>query len=152
MSSQFKFTEKNIVLRRNKVLELSAQSYSQIEISRVLGVHESLISLDMQWIREQAQEYFNSFLQKELPTEFKKAVTTFDYVIRTAANTAETTQDEKIKLAAIREMREARAAKMDLIANVDVMNYQASKKPHENITDTVVATEESVEEQEEIDQ
>lgn len=122
-----KYEKENIELRRDKVFELNARGYSQHDIATKLNVSVGLVNSDLKHVYTKARETFHTFLQEELPKEFKKAITTYDYVIKTASTTAETTHDDRIKLQALHEVREARTAKMDLISNHDVMSYQVNK-------------------------
>lgn len=121
--------ERNLTnLRRSRVSELLSKGYTnQSEIAKILNVSEPTICRDVKWFRKCAKETFHTFLQEKLPEEFEKAITTYDYVIRTASSTADTTHDDRIKMQALHEVRETRTAKMDLISNVDVMNYQVNK-------------------------
>lgn len=121
--------DRNLInLRRSKVSELLSKGYTnQAEIARTLNVSESTISRDIDWFSKRAKETFRTYVQEELPEEFEKAITTYDYIIRTASFTADTTQDDKVRLQALHEVRETRTAKMDLISNHDVMSYQVNK-------------------------
>ena|ERR687895_2938251 len=56
MNSDLKYDKINIELRRGKVLELLAKGNSQTEIAKALNVSNALISLDIQYLREQAQK------------------------------------------------------------------------------------------------
>jgi hypothetical protein len=126
-NKNLKYEKENIELRRDKVFELNSRGYSQHDIAKILNVSVGLVNSDLKYVYAKAKETFHTFIQEELPKEFKKAITTYDYVIRTASTTAETTHDDRIKLQALHEVREARAAKMDLISNHDVMTYQITK-------------------------
>src|SRR5918992_6055933 len=55
-NSDLKYDKINIELRRGKVLELLAKGNSQTEIAKALNVSNALISLDIQYLREQAQK------------------------------------------------------------------------------------------------
>ena len=55
MSTKIKANE--IEWRRSKVIEMRASGMSQAEIARELRVSEASISLDMQYVREQAKKY-----------------------------------------------------------------------------------------------
>jgi transcriptional regulator len=55
MSTSSKYTKINIELRRGEVLKLLAKGHSQADIAKSLNVSAALISLDVQFLKEQAQ-------------------------------------------------------------------------------------------------
>jgi hypothetical protein len=75
MNSDLKYDKINIELRRGKVLELLSKGYNQRTIAEKLNVSDALISLDIQWIREQSKEGLRTPLQEKLPYEFARACT-----------------------------------------------------------------------------
>ena len=74
MNSDLKYDKINIELRRGKVLELLSKGYNQRTIAE-LNVSDALISLDIQWIREQSKEGLRTPLQEKLLYEFARACT-----------------------------------------------------------------------------
>ena len=78
MNSDLKYEKVNIELRRGKVLELLSKGYNQHTIAERLNVSDALISLDIQWIREQSKEGLRTHLQERLPYEFARAMTFLD--------------------------------------------------------------------------
>ena len=60
MSTKIKANE--IEWRRSKVIEMRASGMSQAEIARELRVSEASISLDMQYVREQAKKYIKQYV------------------------------------------------------------------------------------------
>lgn len=148
-SRNLKYEKENIQLRQDKVFELHTIGYSQTDISTKLGVSVGLVNSDLKHVYAKARETFDTYSQKELHKEFKKAIAVYDYVSNKAAQTAETTHDEKTRLQALREVRETRAAKMDLLSNHDVMIYQANRnkevtESEKEITDNATAEEEEL--------
>jgi transcriptional antiterminator len=142
--------KRNLInIRRSAVRELLIKGYtSGAEISRALNVSEPTISRDIAWFNKWAKKDFDTFLQKRLAGEFYKTIDSYDYVIRIARHTADSTQDEKTKMEALRLVRDTRAAKMDLLSNVDVMNYQANKNRIVVVEHTTTTTDTVVEEKE----
>jgi predicted transcriptional regulator len=117
-----KWDKELIDIRKDKVFELSSRGYSQHDIAKILNVSVGLVNSDLKQVYAKARDTFNTYLQEELPKEFQKALSTYDYIIKTAATTAEMTKDDRIKLQALHEVREARTARMDMISNHDVMD------------------------------
>jgi predicted transcriptional regulator len=155
-NKNLKWNKELIDIRRDKVFELSSRGYSQYDIAKILNVSPALVNSDLKQVYAKARETFNTYLQEELPKEFQKALSTYDYVIKTAATTAEMTKDDRIKLQALHEVREARTARMDMISNHDVMSYHVNKgkeskeqEQPEQSTDSEVSEQELTGESEE---
>ena len=54
------------------MLELSSQGYNQIEIATNLQVDKSIISRDMTYLRQQAQENLQRHIHEVVPEEYQK--------------------------------------------------------------------------------
>jgi Bacterial regulatory protein, arsR family len=126
-----------IKLRRSKVLELLSQGHTnQSEISRILNISEPTVCRDIKQIKIESRKFVDTFLKKELSLEIHKALTSFDHTIRIASEVAQTTRDESVKLKARETVDKTRIAKLDLISNFDVMNYQINKSREHTTADT----------------
>jgi hypothetical protein len=101
LSSSFKYNKVNIELRRGKVLELLSKGHSQISISKTLGVSAGLISLDIQFLKEQARENLRTHLQEKLPFEHARAMTGINDLLRKANDILDKTADPKLQLQTI---------------------------------------------------
>ena len=97
MNSNLKYDKINIELRRGKVLELLSQGYNQRSIAEKLNVSDALISLDMQWIREQAKEGLRTHMQEKLPYEFARAMAGINDILRRAHEILDSTKDPKLQ-------------------------------------------------------
>jgi Trp operon repressor len=62
---------KAISWRRAKVLELTSQDNSQVEIAKALQVGEATISRDLSYLRQQANENLKTHIQGKLPEEYQ---------------------------------------------------------------------------------
>jgi hypothetical protein len=65
---------KAVTWRRNKVLELTSQGNSQVEIASILHVGEATISRDLSHIRQQAQQNLQKHIQQKLPEEYQRCL------------------------------------------------------------------------------
>jgi hypothetical protein len=63
------------------------------------------------------------FINERLPEEVDKAFTSYDSIIKTAWQTANNTEDDKVRLQALNLVKETFAAKMDLCSNADIINH-----------------------------
>lgn len=66
----FKYT--NLQLRRDKVLELTAQGLQQSIIAERLGVSQPTISVDLQWARETAKSRMQTHIEERIPLQFEE--------------------------------------------------------------------------------
>jgi transcriptional regulator len=57
--------------RRSKVVEMRARGLSQTEIARELQVSKALISLDIQYLRNQAKGSIKEYVTEHLPEQYQ---------------------------------------------------------------------------------
>jgi hypothetical protein len=81
--------------RRDRVLELSSQGFSQSEIATVLYVDKSIISRDMAYLRHRARENLKQHIHQTIPEEYQKACQTLNQVLRMTWSIVGKTEDEK---------------------------------------------------------
>jgi hypothetical protein len=77
-----KMQQQQIDWRRAKVLELSSQGYSQIEIATNLQMDKSIISRDLAYLRQQAQDNLKMHIQDKLPEEYQNCMTGINQVLK----------------------------------------------------------------------
>jgi hypothetical protein len=77
-----KMQQQQIEWRRAKVLELSSQGYSQIEIASNLQIDKSVISRDMAYLRNQAQAILRAHIQDKLPEEYQNCMVGINQVLK----------------------------------------------------------------------
>jgi hypothetical protein len=125
--------QQQIDWRRAKVLELSSQGYSQIEIATNLQMDKSIISRDLAYLRQQAQDNLKMHIQDKLPEEYQNCMTGINQVLkicwdivnksRNADNnsnghqTVTTMTDNKTVLQALALINDCNKYKMDLTTN-----------------------------------
>jgi hypothetical protein len=123
--------QQQIDWRRVKVLELSSQGYSQIEIAKNLQIDKSVVSRDMSFLRQQAQDNLKLHIQDKLPEEYQNCMTGINQVLkicweivnksRNASNNNNgntvTTIDNKTVLQALALINDCNKYKMDLTTN-----------------------------------
>jgi hypothetical protein len=74
--------QQQIEWRRDKVLELSSQGHSQREIADTLHVNKSIISRDIAYLRQQAQDNLKMHIQDKLPEEYQNCMTGINQVLK----------------------------------------------------------------------
>src|SRR5919106_6865323 len=115
MNSDLKYYKINIELRRGKVLELLAKGNSQTETAKTLNVSNALISLDIQYLREQAQKELETHIESKIPLEYTRAMAGLNILLRKANETLENATDPKIKI-------QTMALLMDLYNSIMTLN------------------------------
>jgi hypothetical protein len=116
MSSPYKYNRINIDLRRGKVLELlSKGETNQSEIAKILGVSPALISIDIQFLKEQARDNLRTHLQERLPFEHARTMTGLNNLLKRTSNILDkTTNDPKLQLQVISVLANLYAGIMSL--------------------------------------
>jgi transposase len=98
MNTDLKYEKANIELRRSKVLELLAKGHSQTDIAKSLNVSPALISIDVQYIREQSKKRLETHFQDQLPYEYARALTGINATLKRVSEMLEENKDPKIKI------------------------------------------------------
>src|SRR5215210_120162 len=96
--SNFKYNKANIELRRSKCLELLSKGHSQNDISRLLWLSPALISLDLQFLKEQARANLRFHLKEKLPFEHSRALTGLNDLLKKANGILDNAKDPKLQL------------------------------------------------------
>ena len=108
--------------RRDRVLELSSQGFSQSDIATVLQVDKSIISRDMAHLRHRAQEKLKRHIDQTIPEEYSKACDTVNMVLRMAWSIVGKTEDEKTKLQALALINDVNKYRTELVTNGVIVN------------------------------
>jgi transcriptional regulator len=108
--------------RRDKVIMLSSRGLTQSEIARELHVDRSLISRDMTYIRQQAQQHLKTHIQERMPEEYHKVEVSIGQVLKKAWEIVDKTADERIRLQALALIRECNANRLEMITNGTVVS------------------------------
>ena len=123
--------QQQIEWRRAKVLELSSQGYSQIEIATNLQMDKSIISRDLAYLRQQAQDNLKMHIQNKLPEEYQNCMVGINQVLKICWEIVNksrnvnnndngqtvTMTDNKIVLQALALINDCNKYKMDLTTN-----------------------------------
>jgi hypothetical protein len=122
--------------RRDRVLEPSSQGFTQSDIATMLQVDKSIISRDMAYLRDQAQENLQKHIHQTIPEEYQKAMTGINQVLKMCWSIVNKTEDEKTKLQALSLINDCNKYKIDLSTNgiviTDAIKYINGKMDHLN--------------------
>jgi hypothetical protein len=86
--------------RRNKVLELSSQGYSQRDIASTLQVGLGTVNKDILFLRQKSRENLQHHIHERVPEEYQNCMTGMKINLRQTLEIAETTSDPRTKLQA----------------------------------------------------
>jgi IS30 family transposase len=115
-------TKIQVQWRRAKVLELSSQGYSQIEIATQLQVDEPTVSRDIQFLREQAQDNLQKHIHEVVPEEYQKCMVGMKRNLKQTLEIAETATDPKTKLQARAIANDCYKYIMELCTNAGIVS------------------------------
>jgi predicted transcriptional regulator len=122
--------------RRDRVLELSSQGFSQTDISTVLHVNKSLVSKDITRLRNRAQENLQHHIHQTIPEEYQKAMNSLNQVLRMSWSIVGKTEDEKTRLQALALINDVNKYRTELVTNGvivhDSLQIIQSKMEHLN--------------------
>jgi hypothetical protein len=118
--------KKYIEWRRDKTLELLAQGYSQMEIAKKLQVSEYTTSMDVSFLEEQSRQELRHHIEQRIPIECKKAFLTFESMKLRAHEILNKTEDNHVKLDAIKIINECTMRAVDIVTHHDVINNALS--------------------------
>jgi IS30 family transposase len=114
--------QQQVEWRRDRVLELSSQGFSQTDISTVLHVNKSIISRDMARLRHRARENLKQHIHQTIPEEYQKACQTLNQVLRMTWSIVGKTEDEKTRLQALALINDVNKYRTELVTNGVIVN------------------------------
>ena len=115
-------TKIQVEWRRRQVFELSSKGLSQVEIARKLQIHESTISRDIDYLREQSKENIRKYVEERLPEEYEKCLVGLTAIQREAWSAAEKTKDTREKIQALSLAKDCYGMKLELLTNATVVD------------------------------
>jgi len=93
-----------------------------VEIARSLQIHESTISRDLDYLREQSKENIRKYIDERLPEEYEKCLVGLTAIQREAWNAADQTQDVREKVQALSLAKDCYGMKLELLTNATVVD------------------------------
>ena len=114
---------------------------SQSEIAKVLQVDLSIISRDVDHLRQWAKHNIKKYIDDRLPEEYEKCLVGLNAITREAWNAAQNTEDRREKIQALSLAKECYSMKLDLLTNATVIDdairfvsSNKSNKSKDNLT------------------
>jgi IS30 family transposase len=117
---------KTIEDRRKQVMTLLSKCVNEDQIAKQLGVDQSTISRDIKALKAAAQSYVYDLAKSNLAYEYVKTINGLDEVKKEAWRKYSDSINTKVKLGALREIRECENAAFNLFnQGVSIMNIKA---------------------------
>jgi hypothetical protein len=85
-------------------------------------VSEASISLDMQYLREQAKESIKEYATEYLPEQYQVCLTALDEIIKRAFDISESSDDNREKLQAMELFKDTHLVKLELLSNATMID------------------------------
>jgi hypothetical protein len=89
---------------------------------RILQIPKSTISKDIQYLRQQAKENIQRYVDQRLPEEYEKCLVGLTAILRDAWNTSQQTEDRREKIQALSLAKECYSMKLDMLTNAKVVD------------------------------
>lgn len=109
-------------MKRNFVFEKLSKGFSQSQIAEELKLHPSTISLDAQYLREEAQDNLRNHIENRLPQEYDKTLFGLNSILKEAWIMSEKAANQREKHAALSLAKECYSVRLDLLTNAGVIN------------------------------
>ena len=117
-----KAQQQQIEWRRDRVLELSSQGFTQSDIVTMLKVDKSVISRNLAHLKQEALKNLQHHISETIPTEYHKACSSLNLILRMCWSIVGKTEDEKTKLQALALINDVNKYRIDLATNGIIVN------------------------------
>ena len=129
--------EDAVSLRRDRVLELTSQGYSQRQIANILQVSNGTVGNDQIFLGQKAKENIKKYVDEKLPEEYERCLVGITTILREAWHTSHRTDiDSKEKIQALSLAKECYSMELDLLTNAtvvsDAVRFVSEHYRHEN--------------------
>ncbi len=122
MQQQQQRQKQHIDWRRDKVLELSVKGHNQTDISKILNIHKSTISRDIDYLRTNAKENLKQHIEDRLPFEYEQCFQGITRIIQHVWMLSEKSDNNiKEKLQSLSLAKDCYSIKMDLLTNSNLL-------------------------------
>jgi transcriptional regulator len=135
LSTKIKVKDKEIAWRRSKIIELKAIGLNQAEIARELKVTDGTISLDMQYLREQAKQCIKEYITDSLPQQYQVCLYALDTILKHAYEILQEAHDNREKVSALELFKDTHMTTLELLSNAttidSALEYIRNKQPQQ---------------------
>ena len=108
--------------RREKVLLITSQGFSQREIADKIKVSAATVNHDLAYLREQAKENIKQYVDEKIPEEYEKCLIGLNQILKESWSMSENAIDKREKIEALKLARDCYSMRLDLLTNSNVVN------------------------------
>jgi hypothetical protein len=144
MVSQKSKKQQQLEWRRQRVLALLAEDYSQNEIASILQVSPASISKDVVYLKDQSRLLLRTHLKETFPLEYQQALSTLKSLRREAREMLRRSEtDDRLKIRLFMVIKDITESIMNLVLKGDAIDdaiafmEEKTEQAIENIEDIV---------------
>lgn len=127
MVSQKRKKQQQLEWRRERVLALLAEDYSQNEIASILQVSPASISKDVAYLKDRARLLLRTHLKETFPLEYQQALVTLKSIRREAREMLRKPEtDERVKTRLFTVIKDITESIMNLVLKGDAIDDAVS--------------------------
>ena len=113
--------QKQMLWRRDKVLELAACGYPEREIADQLQISDTTIHRDLTILKREAKEHIHKYITDQVPWEYKKTVAGLEAIIKNMSKIIDKSTDNKEIMNASGIKMQALNMKMEMISGANLI-------------------------------
>ena len=93
-----------------------------MEIASILQISHSTVGNDLEFIKREAQEHLHNHIQETIPSEYRRAMTSMDSILKMAWAIVSRTHDDKTKLQGLALINDCTNSRIDMSANAPIIS------------------------------
>jgi DNA-binding Lrp family transcriptional regulator len=110
--------------QHQKQLELNSKGIHQADIARILKISEPTILRDLYYLKQDAKQTIQNYIDDRLPYEYRKCLEGLDAILRMAWSiSSQQNIDSREKVQALSLAKECYSQKLDLLTNAEVIHH-----------------------------
>ena len=114
--------QKQILWRRDKVLELAGDGLSERDIADRLQISDTTIHRDITLLKHQAKEHINKYITDQVPWEYKKTLAGLEGIIKYMASImSDDSKETKERMQAASIKIQAYNMKMEMVSGANLI-------------------------------
>lgn len=114
--------QKEVLWRRDKVLELASDGYSEREIATQLKISDTTIHRDLTELKHQAREHIHKYITNQVPWEYKKTLAGLEGIIKYMSSImSDDNRETKERMGAASIKMQAYNMKMEMVSGANLV-------------------------------
>ena len=113
--------QNQVLWRKDQVLRLAADGYTEREIAAHLKISDTTIHRDLTLLKQQAKEHIHKYITDQVPFEYKKTLAGLEGIIKNMSNIITNSTDNKEIMQASGIKMQALNMKMEMVAGANLV-------------------------------